>query len=111
MQQSSSSVQSPGSSLMLEASFGGVPTPASSQTPVEDTTSDTEDSSRLDDSFVITDITASPLERNDSDLNEVDWNQSQGITPESSVAWAVDGHIRVRNEVSNRLLPPPGLVS
>ena len=109
MRRASTSVQNPASSSMLEIPHGGVSS-TSSQTPVEDAVSDTEDSSRLDDSFVITDISASPMERNDSDLNEVDWNQSQGITPESSVAWAVDGHIRVRNEVSNRLLPPPGLV-
>lgn len=48
---------------------------------------------------------------NDTDINEIDWTQTQGITPDSSLAWALDGHIRMRNEVSNRLFTQTGLVS
>ena len=47
---------------------------------------------------------------NDTDINEIDWTQTQGITPDSSLAWALDGHIRMRNEVSNRLFTQTGLV-
>ena len=48
---------------------------------------------------------------NDTDINEIDWTQTQGIPADSSLAWALDGHIRMRNEVSNRLFTQTGLVN
>ena len=93
---------------MLSKTDDDKPT-GTSCTQDEDSTSDSDENVLLEDPFLVN-AEQNNYERSDSDLNEVDWNQSQGITPSSSVAWAVDGHIRVRNEISNRLLPPPALV-
>ena len=67
-----------------------------------------EDSSSSDENI---DDPFPPLNPNDNlDLNEVEWAQVQGTSGPNSINWAVDGHIRVRNEVSRVLPPPPGLV-
>ena len=73
--------------------------------------SDGEETINIDDAFLFTgDNDAANFERNETDINDIDWSQTQGITPDSSLAWALDGHIRMRNEVSSRLLPQTGFV-
>ncbi|XP_047133859.1 uncharacterized protein LOC100207024 isoform X1 [Hydra vulgaris] len=53
-----------------------------------------------------------PLNSNNNlELNEVEWLQAPGTSGPNSINWAVDGHIRVRNEVSRVIPPPPGLWS
>lgn len=72
--------------------------------------SDNEETINIDDPFLFaSDNNNENFERSETDINEIDWTQVQGITPDSSLAWALDGHIRMRNEVSNRVLPQAGL--
>ena len=76
----------------------------------EDNISDNDETINVDDPFLFNAENEQNFERNETDINEVDWTQAQGITPDSSLAWALDGHIRLRNPVSSGLLPPTGLV-
>ena len=80
-----------------------------------DEDSDRDETINIDDPFIFTaadnNEAATNFERAETDINEIDWTQTQGITPDSSLAWALDGHIRMRNDVSNRLFAQTGLVS
>lgn len=78
----------------------------------EDSSSDSDDNNTLDDAF---DLNAADLsnifeqQNENTELNEIDWNQTQGGA--ADLAWAVDGHIRLRSETSARGIPAPFLVS
>lgn len=83
---------------------------SSSSIAEDENISDTDETINIDESFHFNEDNEQNFERNETDINEIDWTQAQGITPDSSLAWALDGHIRMRNEVSSRLIPPTGLV-
>lgn len=71
---------------------------------------DDESTSDVDDGIEINDqYSEHASQYGRSALHGVGWNQNQVITPQSTIAWAVDGHVNRRSEMSSRL-PPPGLV-
>ena len=89
--------------------------PSTSSNIPEDENSDNDETINIDDPYLFAPENAGAMgenfERTETDINEIDWTHAQGITPESSLAWALDGHIRMRNEVSSRLFTQTGLVS
>lgn len=93
----SASLPSNGSTMLSEDN----PNPTASRD--DESTSDVDDGIEINDQYS---EHASQYGR--SALHGVGWNQNQVITPQSTIAWAVDGHVNRRSEMSSRL-PPPGL--
>ena len=85
-------------------------TSAATSSLEEESLSDHDETINIDDPFIFNTENDQNVDRNETDINEIDWTQAQGITPDSHLAWALDGHIRVRS-VMNPQIPLTGLVS